>query len=180
MPFYTHGARSFSGVALYQDPDRVAEGYALLEEAWPRFKETAARANQVFVCVERAEGLRQMGQIEVALVSIRRGLRLSERYNERNFDAELHRLHGALLIESGDNTEEPIQSIERAIEIATKQGAKLFLLRAVTEAATLAERGQADPSCVKRLANLLESYPDSDTSKEVEYARSVLQSSESG
>ncbi|MEL6999351.1 MAG: AAA family ATPase [Pseudomonadota bacterium] len=144
MPFYVHGARSFVGVALYQDPDRVREGYDLLNEAWPRFKETAARANQVFVCVERAEGCLQMKDYATGLLQIEEGFRLAETYDERNFEAELYRVKGALLLASGDNSEAPMTCLTTALEIATRQDAKLFEARARSDLAALAETGRID------------------------------------
>lgn len=174
MPFYMQGARSFSGVALYQDEDRIADGYAMLNDAWPKFQETAARANQVFVCVERAEGLRLMGEVEQALARIDEGLRLSETYREHNFDAELLRLRGALLIEAGDNSAEPLASLESAVIRAQGQGAKLFELRALTEIAILVARGQAGSVHLERLKDLLETFPTTHRSPDVVAAHAAL------
>ena len=175
MPFYTEGARSFSGVALYQDPDRIEEGYGILEDAWPKFKETAARANQVFVCVERAEGLRQMGKPEKAMACISEGLSLSEAYNERNFDAELLRLRAALMIETGDNSADPVVILNSAVERAREQGAKLFELRALTELAPLVMNGQAEPCFLDSLEEALAAFADGEQSRDVTAARAALE-----
>ncbi|MEM9062487.1 MAG: AAA family ATPase [Pseudomonadota bacterium] len=144
MPFYEHGARAFIGVALYQHEDHVAEGYRLLKDAWPMFQKTASRANQVFVCVERAEGCLLLKDYKTGLAQVEEGLRLAAAYDERNFEAELHRLKGVLLLASGDNSDFAAEAITKAVSIARRQSAQLFELRALSTLADLAEDGRAN------------------------------------
>lgn len=174
MPFYVWGARSFMGVALYQDEDRVEEGYLLLNEAWPEYQRTAARANQVFVCVERAEGCRLMRRPAAGLESIEKGLRLVETFGERNFEAELHRLRGVLLHDLGDNTGEATGVIETALQIARSQSSRLFELRALMDLGELAVQGRADPGYLTALADLLDTWPEDDSLPELARAAHIL------
>ena len=159
MPFYRYGSQSFIGVAHYQDEERVEEGYELLLEAWEMFKRTAARANQVFVCVERAEGCRLMGRYAEGLEAIKEGLDLAEQFGERNFEAELHRLRGALMVELGDNSDAALEHIELGLKTSQDQGARMFELRARTELAELAVAGRADTAHIAALADLVASWP---------------------
>lgn len=176
MPFYTWGARAFIGCALYQDENRVEEGYKLLNEAWPKFQKTAARANQVFVCVERAEACRLMGRYRDGLDAIQEGLRLVEEYGERNFEAELHRLNGALQIGMGGNSATAIDSIETAREIATRQGSRLFELRALIELAELSAAGRVETDFMGELAGLVREWPADGNSTDLKRATDLVTS----
>lgn len=176
MPFYTWGARSFIGVALYQDEERVEEGYDLLNEAWPKYQKTVARANQVFVCVERAEGCRLMGRHRDGLDAIEEGLRLMEEYGERNFEAELHRLNGALRIILGDNSKGALGSIKTAKEIAIRQGSRLFELRALVELAALSADGRIEADYIPELADLVEAWPPDGNSTDLKRAADLVSS----
>ena len=174
MPFYSWGARAFIGVALYQDEDRVEEGYNLLNEAWPKFQKTAARANQVFVCVERAEGCRLMGRHQDGLDAIAEGMLLVEQYGERNFEAELYRLNGAIQINLGGNSESAIESIETAREIATRQGSRLFELRALIELAQLSAAGRTETNFLDHLSELVDKWPPDCSSTDLKRAAELV------
>lgn len=85
---------------------------------WPHFlallAETALRA-----------GKRQEG-----LAAVAEGLEAAERNGDRVYEAELHRLKGELLLESGASAGEAERCFGDAMRVARKQNAKAFELRA--------------------------------------------------
>jgi len=79
-----------------------------------------------------AEAHSWAGQSAEALGVLAEALAFVGRTGERLFEAELHRLRGALLVQEGD-TAEGEASLQRAIEVARRQEAKPFELRATVQ-----------------------------------------------
>jgi predicted ATPase len=71
---------------------------------------------------------------------------VAEENEEHNWDAEIHRLKGELLLKQNDSAAAEAQKcFERAIEIARNQSTKSFELRATTSLARLlATQGHRD------------------------------------
>jgi len=73
-------------------------------------------------------------------------LAAANEHEDRHYEPEAHRLKGELLLKQNDsNTEEAQNCFQRAVEIARKQSAKSFELRATTSIARLlAKQGCRD------------------------------------
>jgi predicted ATPase len=104
-----------------------------------------------------AETYAQHGQPEAGLTALAEGLAMTRRFGEYWHEAELHRLHGALLIQAGARRatlessaplvasgaspgEEAEASLYQALSIARRQEAKSLELRAATSLARLWQR----------------------------------------
>lgn len=83
-----------------------------------------------------AEATRDLGQTEDALAALETAFAVSEKNDNPYYDAEFHRLRGEILLER-DEPEQAERSFRRALEIARKQVAKCFELRAATSLARL-------------------------------------------
>jgi tetratricopeptide (TPR) repeat protein len=86
-------------------------------------------------------------RVDDAFASLDDALRFVEQSGERYYEAELHRLRGELLLVCGrDSDEEEIQGcFRKAIEVARKQDAKSWELRATMSLARLlAKQGRRD------------------------------------
>jgi len=77
-----------------------------------------------------------LGEIEAGLGLIDEAIHVAGSTGERVFEAELHRLHGELLLDRG-NTEDAEDALQTAIGIARRQQARLWELRAATSLARL-------------------------------------------
>jgi predicted ATPase len=78
------------------------------------------------------------------LCSLAEALALVEQTDERYYEAELYRLKGELLLLQGDDAEAEA-SLEKAIQVAQRQQAKSWELRATVSLARLwQEQGRAD------------------------------------
>lgn len=96
------------------------------------------------------------GHLAAAVAALDEAEAFVERSEERHYLAELYRLRGECAAESG-RRDEAASWIERAVETAQAQGARLLELRAATAAVHRA----ADPAKARpRLAALLAALPD--------------------
>lgn len=85
-----------------------------------------------------AESLAAAGRAPEGLSALDEALTLVEAMSERNYQAELHRLKGELLLQvSGWDTEGPEACFKKALEVARQQQAKSLELRAATSLADL-------------------------------------------
>ena len=83
---------------------------------------------------EPSEGLRHINEAVVSSTAV----------NVHFFDAELHRIKAALLLQSGCAPKAANEALERAVETARSQGAKMLELRALNDLVQL--RRRAGPS----------------------------------
>jgi predicted ATPase len=85
-----------------------------------------------------AETYGNMGRVDEALSLVTEAQATVEVQDERYYEPEVHRLRGELLLkQSPSNAKEARSCFEQAIEIARKQNAKSFELRATTSLARL-------------------------------------------
>ena len=83
----------------------------------------------------------RVGQTESGLQVVAEALGLMNQTGSRQFEADLYRLKGELLLsQSADNAEEAESCFKQAISIAQNQSAKSWELRAVTSLARLWQR----------------------------------------
>jgi predicted ATPase len=91
-----------------------------------------------------AEAQAKAGQPGEALTTLAEALALVEETDERYFEAELYRLKGELLLAQGDDAGAEA-SLQKAVEVARRQSAKSWELRATTSLARLWQKqGQTD------------------------------------
>ena len=83
-----------------------------------------------------AEGLARQGDRAAALAALREGLQIADATGEHNWDAELHRLTGTVLL-AESNLDEGQAWLQQAIRIAQAQHAKSLELRAARDLARL-------------------------------------------
>jgi predicted ATPase len=88
-----------------------------------------------------AQGLRKVARHDDALGALTLGLAQAKQQGEHWYDAELHRLRAEILLEMDGNAVEEAEALfRRSLEIARRQEAKTFELRAATSLARLWHR----------------------------------------
>ena len=113
-------------------------GVEQITQALRAFRATGAEAWQPYWLALLADAYGTMGQPEVRLTVLTEALTLADKTGERWYEAELHRLKGALLLQQSlDNQVEAESCFHHALEIARTQQAKSFELRAATSLARL-------------------------------------------
>jgi predicted ATPase len=102
---------------------RIREGLAL----WEDMGAVTGRAFQLLLLTE---AYRREGQDDEALRVVDEGLALVDSIGERYFEVELHRLRGELLLAQGDNEGQAVACFRQAIQVARRQRARSWELRA--------------------------------------------------
>jgi predicted ATPase len=88
-----------------------------------------------------ASGLRKVGLHDDALGALALGVARAEQQGQHFYDAELHRLRAEILLDMDGNAVEEAEALfHQSLQIARRQEAKAFELRAATSLARLWQR----------------------------------------
>jgi DNA-binding SARP family transcriptional activator/predicted ATPase len=131
FPSWLGTEASYQGEALAM-LGQIEEGIALMRQGLVLKHSTGARTTSSGTLRALAEAQAQAGQPEAGLTTLAQALALVQETDERYYEAELHRVRGELLrAERGpDNEAEAEASFQKAVEVARRQQAKLWELRA--------------------------------------------------
>jgi predicted ATPase len=99
-------------------------------------KGAMGRLQAAFDVAEQAKEFLRLGKVAQASDTVRAALDLAESSSERWTLAELFRIEGEIRL-AGEKREDAAASFQRAIEVASRQGAKSLELRATTSLARL-------------------------------------------
>ena len=142
MPFYSIAATFYRGWARAA-AGRAEEGIVEMRRSIsdPMLAEAVSNAIRL---VALAEACGKNGRVEEGLDWVAQGLATAEQTGLRLAEAELHRVKGELLmIKDPSNVLEGEHCLRTAIDVARRQGAKFFELRAtVSLARLLKQRGE--------------------------------------
>jgi class 3 adenylate cyclase/predicted ATPase len=117
---------------------QTAEGLVLIRKGLSASANAGASWNQTYFLGLLAQSCEDAGLADEALEALTKALEHADHTDERWFEAELHRLKGEWLVaHRPDRQDEAETCFCRAIEIAKKQQAKLWELRAATSLAQL-------------------------------------------
>jgi predicted ATPase len=107
---------------------------------------TASGSAIEVMIITLADACGRYGRSEEGLVAVAEGLRQADLTGDTVTEAELHRLKGELLlIQDPDSEEQAERYFRMGIDIARRQGARLFELRATTSLARLlAKQGRRE------------------------------------
>jgi predicted ATPase len=111
---------------------RSAEGIAEMQQGLAAYQAIGqASVWRIVALALLAEGYDKAGQIAAGLDALHEALAIAERCGARQWEAELYRLQGELLLSlSADNYAEAEGSLHQALVVASRQQAKSFELRA--------------------------------------------------
>jgi predicted ATPase len=136
-------ATCFRGEALIK-LGQLREGMAQLRESVAAKRTTGSRCQLSRILGSLAEAQAKAGYPEEGLATLAEALARVEETDERYCEAELHRLRAELLLMQGDEAEAEA-SFHKAIEVARRQQAKSWELRATTSLARLwQQQGRID------------------------------------
>jgi predicted ATPase len=125
---------------------RSEEGIAQIQEGLAAFRATGAELMRPYFLCLLAEACMKTGRFDDGLSALTEALVAADEHENRAFEAEAHRLKGELLLRQDDSKAAEAQScFERAIEVARKQSARSWELRATMSLARLlAKQGRRD------------------------------------
>jgi predicted ATPase len=133
------------GVAITEQ-GRGEEGLKQIQRGFTEHRAAGAEANRSEFLYWLAAAYCATGRPDEALNTLNYALQLAEEHQNLWHEAEIYRFKGEFLLRRRDaNPSEALECFERAIEIARKQSAKSWELRATTSfARLLARQGRRD------------------------------------
>jgi DNA-binding SARP family transcriptional activator len=152
------------------------QGIAEIQRGAERMHATGAVFLQPFISSLIAEQLARIGQVKRALELLTEAL-ASTQNDPYWCDAELHRLKGTLSAET-DDTDQAEAAYRRAIQIAQKQRAKVFELRATTCLASLWLEQGRNVEAREALTGAYGWFTEDLDTRDLKDARAVLEGSE--
>jgi predicted ATPase len=136
-PHYLAGATILRGWAMAVER-RADEGIAQMHKGLVALQAKGAGLRRSYYLALLGEAYGQTGAADQGLQVLAKALDLVEKGEERTWEAEVYRLKGTLLLSS--SVSKPIEaevSFNKAIEVARRQSARSWELRAATQLARL-------------------------------------------
>jgi predicted ATPase len=122
-----------------------------------------------------AEGLRKVGRHGDALSALALGVAQAEQQGQHFYDAELHRLRAEIFLDTDGNAVEEAEALfGRSLEIARRQEAKTFELRAATRLARLWQRRGKRAAARALLAPLYAWFTEGFDTRDLQDAKALL------
>jgi predicted ATPase len=122
----------------------------------------------------QAEAQLAIGKPEAALESVAAGLKAVEKMGEAPLEAELHRLRGEALLAGAGTVSEAETAIEKAIDVARRQNAKSWELRAATSLARLRQQQGRPQEAAALLAPILGWFTEGFDTADLKEAKTLL------
>ena len=122
----------------------------------------------------QAEILGRTGQFESAYRQLDEAQALIEQYDQRYYEAELHRVRGTVILSERGNLDAVAVNFDRAIEVARRQSSRFLELRATTAKARLLNMRGARKGAHDILAPVCNSFTEGLETADLVTARLLL------
>jgi predicted ATPase len=156
---------------------QVQEGMALIREGLAIRQSIGAQCHLPGIMAALAEAQAKAGQPEEGLSTLDETLALVEQTDERLWEAELYRMKGELLSTQGDEAETQVEAERlywQAIEVARRQRAKAWELRATTSLARLWQAQGRTDEARQLLAEVYGWFTEGFDTPDLQEARALL------
>jgi class 3 adenylate cyclase/predicted negative regulator of RcsB-dependent stress response len=165
------------GWALVQS-GQIEEGLTELEPCRKVFAQVSQTygndTGETWFGLGLAEAYLASNRFNDGLEVVAQALETAQRTGTRIFEAEMLRLKGELLLRSG-NQQAASQCFRNAVEVARRQGAKLWELRATTSLTRLlAPQGRCEEACTM-LVEICNSFPEGFHAADLKDAKALLE-----
>jgi predicted ATPase len=155
---------------------RVKEGIAQMRQGLAAFQATGAGLQRSRLLAWLAKGYGKAGQAEQGLSVLAEALALVEKIGERYYEAELYRLKGELLLMQGDEAESEAEaSFHKAIEVARRQQAKSWELRATVSLCRLWQKQGRGDEAQQILAEIYTWFTEGFDTPDLQEAKALLE-----
>jgi len=182
-PYWIAGGAMLRGWALAAQ-GQAQEGIAQIRQGLTAYRATGAELVRPYYLALLAEAYGQGGQAEAGLAVLAEALAAVEKTGERWCEAELYRLKGELLLQSGGQSLEPGVSnpqaaaetcFHQARDTAHRQQSKSFELRAAMSLARLWQRQGKYAEAHELLAPIYGWFTEGFDTVDLQEARALLQ-----
>ena len=172
LAFYSIFAQLLAGCVAVQH-GKGEEGVEAIKRGIVAWRSIGSANSIPWFLGELAEGLRSMGHWDEALEIVCDALHQAQESGQLQFAAELHRIRGMVLVAQGEflEAEAPFRS---AIEIARKQQAKTWELRASTSFARLLHDANRSDEALSMLAEIYNWFTEGFDTADLKDARALL------
>jgi TOMM system kinase/cyclase fusion protein len=160
------------------------EGIVQMQQGMAAFRATGAEANRPYFLALVAEAAAKVGQIEEGLTLLAEALAVTNDKGERRWEAELYRLKGELLLQSGvrgpesgvstPHSAEVEACFRRALDIARQQQAKSLELRAAMSLSRLWQRQGKRAAAHQLLAEVYHWFTEGFDTPDLQEAKALL------
>ena len=174
FPFWLAWGRALRGRARLESGEAEA-GIAEMRQAMRELARIGSGAAAPLLHFWLSEGLRKVGRHDDALGALGGGVAQAKQQGQRYYDAELHRLRAEILLDmDGNAVEEAEALLSQSLEIARRQEAKSFELRAATRLARLWQRQDKRAAARDLLAPLYACFTGGFDSRDLIEAKALL------
>jgi predicted ATPase len=174
FPLYLGMGRFCRGMARVESGDGEA-GLAEMQQALVELAQIASGIGAPAFLFFLAEGLRKVGRHDDALGALALGIARAEQQGQHSYDAALHRLRAEILLDMDGNAVEEAEALfGQSLEIARRQGAKTFELRAATSLARLWQRQRKRAAARALLAPVYAWFTEGLATRDLKNAKALL------
>jgi predicted ATPase len=174
FPLWLAVASMFRGWALTVEGEHE-RAITQLSEGVAKFKATGAELNLPHFYGMLAHACGKAHRFDEAFAAVEEALSVAHRNMDRCYEAELYRIEGELMLEREPSGQDAEESLLQAVDVARKQGARTFELRALTSLArALVRQGRRDEA-LQLLAPAYQAFPDRLDTPELKDAAAVLE-----
>jgi predicted ATPase len=173
LTFWLAVAHNMHGwaTAMHQHERAIIE----MQEGWAAFRATGTQLDQPYWACLRAEVYRAAGRISDAQTALSEALVATHGHEDRHYEAEVHRVKGEFLLRQSDsNLVQAKNCFELAIEIARKQGAKSWELRAATSLTRLLRDTERRNEARAMLAQIYNWFSEGFDTSDLKDAKALL------
>jgi adenylate cyclase len=166
-------ATALQGWALFKQGD--VEAIRMTSEGINNWQSYGITHLTPYLLSLKAQCLRQLSQTVEALQAIHTAIDLAQRGSDANWLAELYRIQGLLLYDSGAGSPVAEASFVASIDTARQQGARMLELRATRDLANLwRDQGRVQPARQALLA-VYDQFTEGFDTVELKSARGLLE-----
>jgi predicted ATPase len=178
FPFWAAWGVVMRGWALAEQ-GKAEEGIATMREGLAAYEATGAGMGKTLFLSLLADAYGKAGQPEAGLQSLSEAFEFLDKANERAYEAELWRLKGEVTLRS--KIQSPKSKVEdaeecfcKAIDIARKQQAKSWELRATTSLARLWQQRKKSAEAHQALSEIYNWFTEGFDTKDLQEAKALI------
>jgi adenylate cyclase len=183
LPFWLTGGRFMRGWVLAEQ-GQVAAGIAQIRQALSAYQAMGSAIVRSYLLALLAEAYRNGGQITEGLAAVAEALASVEETGERFYAAELYRLQGELLLQSGGqgpesgsftlHAAEAEACLRQALDTARHQHAKSLELRAATSLSRLWQQQGKRTEARQLLGEMYDWFTEGFDTTDLQEAKALL------
>jgi class 3 adenylate cyclase/predicted ATPase len=172
--FYEARGALYRGAVLAAQ-GQSEEGIAQMRQGLAALRATGAGVSMSGHLAQLAKACGQVGQVDEGMHLLAEALAMVDTTGERHTEAELHRLKGALLlVQPTDHTIEAEVCFQQALDIARRQQAKSWELRAATNLARLWQQQGKRAKAYDLLAPIYSWFTEGFDTADLQEAKALL------